>query len=292
MTNESGTSMLDRILNALPTPLRLGYEAYVKSSKDRAFDLAAAIAYYWFFSLFPLFLGVAALSGYFIDSAEAREVIRRMLTEALPGDTSDFVLKNLQAVVRLRGPMGLVSIIALFWSASRAIGAISRAVNFAWGTPAQRFFVFTKIRYFVLTLLAITMILASMAAGAFLEIYVRLDATFLERIMGSEAAARTSGVLTSLIFVFVTVLLLYKAVANEPVRTRQIWPGALVVAVLFELCKTGFVIYLDRLASYSVVYGSLSSIIVLLMWLYLTSYLLIFGAELNVVLARRRQDSS
>ena len=286
MKSDQGETTIDRVLRSLPGPVKLLYRAYEKSSHDRAFDMAASIAYYWFFSIFPLFLGFAALSGYFIDSEESRQVIYSMLTKTLPGGSSDFVLENLEAVVDLRGTMGLVSIATLLWSASRAIGAVSRAVNVAWGTPAERFFVFTKVRYFVLTVLAIVLVVVSMAATAILEIYVQFDASFLERILGSELGARLSGIATSTTLLFVTVLLIYKAVSNEPVRVRQLWPGALVAAILFEVCKAGFVIYLDRVASYSVVYGSLSSIIVLLMWLYLSSYILILGAELNVVRAR------
>ena len=292
MTTDSGESKLHQMLEALPRPLHVLYRTYAKSSEDRAFDLAAAIAYYWFFSIFPLFLGLTALSGYFIDSAEARQAIYSMLTETLPGDTSDFVLENLETVVKLRGPMGFVSIVTLLWSASRAIGAVSRAVNLAWGTPAERFFVFTKLRYFGLTVVAILLILGSMAATAMLEIYVKLDTSFFDRVLGSDIAARIYGIATSTTLIFVTVLLIYKAVANEPVRARQLWRGALLAAVLFEACKAGFVIYLDRLASHSVVYGSLASIIVLLMWLYLSSYILIFGAELNVVLDSSEDDEA
>ena len=79
--------------------------------------------------------------------------------------------------------------------------------------------------------------------------------------------------------------LIYRLAPYVKVRWREVLPGALLAAILFELVKKGFVIYLDRLANFEAVYGSLASIIVAMLWLYLSAQILIYGAEYGIVRA-------
>jgi len=80
--------------------------------------------------------------------------------------------------------------------------------------------------------------------------------------------------------------LIYKLAPYVETRWRQVFPGALLAALLFELVKAAFVFYLDRVAHFEAVYGSLSSMIVMLLWLYLSALILVLGAEYNIVRAK------
>ena len=84
-------------------------------------------------------------------------------------------------------------------------------------------------------------------------------------------------------------LLIYRFMPNTRTYWRYIWPGALVAAVLFELTKNVFIVYLDRVANFENVYGALAPVIVLLMWTYVSSIVLIFGAEISSEYGRLKQ---
>jgi len=84
-------------------------------------------------------------------------------------------------------------------------------------------------------------------------------------------------------------LLIYRYVPNCKTYWRYIWPGALVAAVLFEVAKGLFIWYLDNLASYRQVYGPLTSVMILLLWTYLSSLILILGAEISSEYGRMRR---
>ena len=89
-------------------------------------------------------------------------------------------------------------------------------------------------------------------------------------------------------FAFATFALIYKVTPYVETRWRQVIPGALVGAAVFELVKRAFLFYLGRVADFEAMYGSLSSIIVLLLWLYVSALVLLLGAEYNIVRWRSR----
>lgn len=267
------------------------YRAARKGLKDHGTDLAAAIAFYAFFSIFPLLLGVISVVGYFFESDVAQAQLYGSLNDILPG-SADLVRQNLESVVRVRGPLGLIGVIGLFWSGSAGFGAISRGVNRALGAEGSRPFLLAKVRHFLMTVVVSIFLVLSVSVTAALEIVANLDLEVLARL-GIEPGqiSRFGGSLTGLLFAFLTYALIYKVTPYIKTRWRQVLPGAFLAAIIFELGKRGFLFYLSRLTDFSAVYGSLSSIIVLLLWLYLSALVLIFGAEYNIVRWRARMAS-
>jgi YihY family inner membrane protein len=138
------------------------------------------------------------------------------------------------------------------------------------------------MRYFFMAVAVSLLMIMSISITLALEIV--LESSFLTRF-GLEAVevSRLKSWLLSFLLIFLTFALIYKLAPYLKVRWRQVLPGALLAAALFELVKTAFVLYLDRVANFEAVYGSLSSIIVLLLWLYLSAFILVYGAEYNIV---------
>jgi len=265
----------------LKRELSLLVKTVKEASNDHAKDLAAAIAFWAFFSIFPLLIGILSLAGYFLQSAELQARIYEVVTDMFPGSAS-LVRDNLDAVVQYRGTMSWVGIGGLLWTASKGFGAITRAVNRAIGAKRTDNFLLSKIRSFFMAVAVSVLMIASIAITVALEI--ALDPSFLSRL-GLDAVnlPRLQGWTANIVLVFLIFALIYKLAPYVEVRWRQVLPGALLAAVLFELVKTAFVVYLDRIADFEAVYGSLSSIIVLLLWLYLSAVILIYGAEYSIV---------
>jgi membrane protein len=187
-------------------------------------------------------------------------------------------------VVRVRGTLGVVGIVGLLWSASAGFGAITRAINQTLGAKRSNPFFLSKVRYFLMTVAVSIFLVLSVGVTASLEVLANLDLGALRRL-GVEPGTIESvtGWLTGFAFAFFTFALIYKVTPYVETRWRQVVPGALLGAAVFELGKRGFLFYLGRVANFEAVYGSLSSIIVLLMWLYVSALVLLLGAEYNIV---------
>jgi membrane protein len=95
----------------------------------------------------------------------------------------------------------------------------------------------------------------------------------------NDAKVYLSGRIIAFVLMFTVFLLLYKLVPNIKTYWRNVWLGALLATVLFELARTLFLFYLQNFANYQLIYGSITSIIILLIWIYYSAFILILGAE-------------
>ena len=259
--------------------------------EDDATHMAAGVAYYALFSLFPLVLALVALSGIILGtdsglSASIEDGIRRFFTDNLPG-SEQFVDDNLESLVNVSGALTLVAILGLFWSASAVFGAISRAVNRAWDVQQDRPFYVNKPRQL------------GMAAGVGILFLTSFGVAALVR--ASEGLAGDSGLrtafniasvtflqLSSFVLMLSTFMLIYKFTPNTKTYWGFVWPGALFAAVTFELAKNLFIVYLSAFANFESVYGTLAPVIILLLWAYVSSLILIAGAEMSSEYGRLR----
>lgn len=253
-------------------------------------DLAATIAFWTFFSIFPLLIGVISLAGYFLDSAQMQARINEAIANMFPGSAS-LVRDNIEAVIRLRGAMSWVGVAALLWTAGKGFGAVTRAVNKAIGAKRTHLLFLSRLRYFLMAVVVSILVIAATGITAAIEIV--LDPLLLSRFGIEEfEIPRLEGWTLSIIIVLLIFSLIYKITPYVKVAWGQVVPGSLLAALLFVLCKALFLFYLDRIADFEAVYGSLSSIIVLLLWLYVSSLILVFGAVYNIVRSKVKNSST
>ena len=126
-------------------PVQLTGRVFKEMKDDDATHLAAGVAYYAIFSLFPLLLGFLAISGIVLNSPELQQQFLSFVAANLPG-SEKFIVGNVGEIVRFRGALGVAAILGLFWAASAVFGAISRAVNRAWDVQQDRPFYIAKPR--------------------------------------------------------------------------------------------------------------------------------------------------
>ena len=255
---------------------------------DDASHMAAGVAYYAILSLFPLLVGLIAAFSLFLGTADLREELTEFFGDNLPGTTGeDGVLEeNLDAITSQRGAIGLLSVLGLFWAGSAVFGAISKAVNRAWDIHTDRPFYIAKTRQLVMAVGVGILFLLSVSATTALQILGSLvdQVSFLE-----NAAVNLGTRLLPILFTLAIFLAIYKFMPNTKTYWRYVWPGALLAAVLFELAKSIFVLYLDSFANYELVYGQVGSIIALLAWIYISAFILILGAEFASEYGRMRE---
>lgn len=252
---------------------------------DDASHMAAGVAYYAILSLFPLLLGLIALLGLFLPSEDVQAQLFDFFERNLPG-AIDVLERNIEQVIELRGAIGLVSLVLLFWSASAMFGAVSRAINRAWDIHRDRPFHVRKLRDLAMALGTGALFFLSLGATSVFSILREID------VPGFGIAADVGGRLLGFLLSLAIVLILYKFIPNTKTFWRYVWPGALLAAVLFEIGKALFVLYLERFATYESVYGSVASVIILLVWIYVSAFILILGAELSAEYGRMREGVS
>ncbi len=245
--------------------------------KDGASEVVGAISYYVILSLFPLLLGVISILGFFLPSATIQDQIFKFVEANLPA-ANDILRLNITGIINIRGPLGVVSIVALFWSASAMFSAINRGVNRAWGLNVRHPFVVRKAREVAM----------SLSASVFFYIAVTVAAVLASFDTGGGITGGFLFFLSELLLVFIVFIMVYKTMPQTKTYWRYVWPGALFSTAAFEMARTFLGVYLTKFSHIELVYGSIASIIILLVFAQYVSFILILGAEISSEYSRLR----
>ncbi len=264
--------------------------AAMNFSEDRGTHMAAAIAYYALFSLFPLVTLVVSVFGIVLRDEERRARVVQALVDALPVEAGG-VSDSLFAVAN-RGPtLTLVAAIATLWAASALLSVVrgSLAVAFAADRPIP-----------ALRAKAVDLVLVPFVGAAFL---LSLTVTTSWRVLQGVAEVRLPFLGGRLgwawdlgaealppMMVFFGFLAAYRVLPGRGVPLRYLWGGALLATLGFELVKSGFALYISNFGHYDVVYGSLGGVVALLFWVYLSANMLLLGAEVAAETAHVLRD--
>ena len=274
--------------------VQLVWRALLEMGNDDATHLAAGIAYYSMFSIFPLLLATLAVSGSVLAFGSLQVDFTKFVTDNLPG-SGDIVEQNLDQVIRFRGLLGAVGFVGLIWSASTVFGAVARSVNRAWNIHQDRPFYISKVQHLGMSILIGILFVLSAVATSIIELFAHQSRylgilglnLILNLGLGIIALRLIPWGLSVAIF-----LLIYRVAPNTKTYWKYVWPGAVVAAVLFEICKGAFVWYVENLATHSVIYGSLTSVMALMLWIYLSSLAMILGAEISSEYSRIRMGAA
>ena len=271
-------------------PVQLTFRVFKEMKDDDATHLAAGVAYYAIFSLFPLLLGFLAISGIVLNSPELQREFLNFVADNLPGSES-FVVGNVGEIVRFRGALGLAAIVGLFWAASAVFGAIARAVNRAWDIQRDRPFYIAKPRQIGMAFGVGFLFLLSISASSAIQFLISQDLGIPGQEMFLDVGyLHLAWRAIPWVMSFSIFLLIYRFLPNCKTYWRYVWLGAAISAGLFEVGKNLFVWYLGSFANYDQVYGPVASVMIFLLWAYLSSLVLILGAEISSEYERMRHS--
>jgi membrane protein len=269
-------TVVDRVLWTATT-------AYSQYNADRCRQIAAAISYHVLFALVPFFTLVGTIAALFLDDPERRRdfteyLVRRFPLTAQAGVDIGRILSDLPTPASL---IGVLSIVALVWSASGMTAPVRVGVTAAFDHGLTRPYFHSKLVDVLLVLAVGCFFVLSFA----LSLVVNAIEQWSERVAGPLAAAGfgRGSVLAYVVPVmlgFAVLLALYRLVPWTRLPFRQLWIGALFAAVASEAIKIGFSYYLVRIARYDVLYGSLGAVFAFLLVVYLQAAVLLLGAEL------------
>lgn len=229
--------------------------------------------------------------GYMAQEGTAfREKLLSYLAAIMPGSAIALVRTTLDEISVSSGS-GKVSfgLLAAFWAASNGMGAISDTLNTAYNVKERRPWWKVRLICICLTVAVAILILAALA----IVLYGGTIGEALAATYGFGNLFTTVWTIVqwpiALVFVLTTFNLIYNFAPNLSSRARSwITPGAFVGVVLWLLVSFGFRAYLSFFDSYSVTYGSLGAVIVLMLWFYLTGVAILIGGEVNSELSREK----
>jgi membrane protein len=263
----------------------------VYNSDDLTF--AASIAYYSLLSLFPFFLLLLSLVAGVTTSEIDRQEVLGFVLRYFPRQF-DFVTLQLNAMQADRVQLGIAGSVLMVWAAMGVFGAITSAVNHAWGVDKQPSYFKHKMISFLMLVVASLLLMAALVLVSAVNV---VEARWFEAVLERHAPLRAlQGFAvkwaSTFAFIFVVGLIFY-FVPNAKVRFRDVWVGAVVTGLAWRGALAGFSWYVRDLSRFDKIHGSVAAVVVFLLWIYTSAVILLYGCEVtaaNARLRRRRPD--
>ena len=273
---------------AWPTVLKRTFKEF---KADNLTDLAAALTYYGVLAIFPMLIVLVSILG-LIGNSVTQPLIDN-LGKVAPGAAKQIFTSAIQNIQSNQGTAGVLVVVGLagaLWSASGYVGAFMRASNVIWdveeGRPVWKT-IPVRLGVTIVTLLLLT-------AGAIAVTFTGGLARQVGNIVGVGSTAVQIWDIAKwpvlIILVAVMLAILYYAAPNvKQPGFHWVTPGGLLAVLLWIVVSALFALYVASFSSYNKTYGALASVIVFLVWLWITNTVILLGAELNAELERARQ---
>lgn len=277
---------IDRRLAHVPTVLWIAFRQF---TSNRSVEAAASIAYFFLFSLFPLLIVLVVVGSFFLEEEAIRHELINGLYAVIPTAT-DFIQQNVDVVIASRRPAGITAIVGLIWAGTGAFNVLARNINRAWQPVSPR-----GILYARLVALAMVILLAIiMFIGLFFSTAISLIPPVANLLHYSSTQRPALVYLRNLVFPSLLAWLLFSSLYRWIPRADVHWHDALwggLVAMLgWRLVVTVFSWYLTSgLLKFQVIYGSLGAVVALLLWVYISSLFVLFGAHVSASIAFLRR---
>jgi len=264
------------------------WRALVRLVNSNDITHAAAIAYYALLSLFPFLLLVISMLGSVTADDADRLAVLSFVFRYFPTQF-DFVNSQLDAFRQTRVQLGVAGGLALIWASLGVFGAVTSAVNDAWGVEKQRSFLRHRmVSFLMLVAGGGVMILGLLFVGAVQVAQASWFGVMLARFRWLENLQTLTFTYSATILLILAVGLVFYFIPNAKTRFRDVWVGAVLTGILWRIAFDGFSWYIGR-SGLNFIHGSIAAVVVFLLWVYVSSVILMYGVEFTAAYARLRR---
>lgn len=259
--------------------------------EDNCIHWAASLSFYTFFSLIPILFLMVSVIGFVLGSeTELLEKVIALVKEGIPF-LSDSIISNLYGLIERRKVYSWFSVFAIIWCAEFVLKAIRDAMIPIFGIVEKRGLILNMLLSWGVFLVATVVVIFS--------ITVTMVLGFLETTMIPVFGVNVSNFLIQSVTVkyflplFVMIMatsVVLKMLAGNKIKFSDALWGGFVFAILWELAKNIFAWYVTNLASYNKIYGSLGTLMILLIWIFYSFNIFLFGAELSHAVSMKRKN--
>lgn len=260
---------------------QVAVRGWKEASADQVPLLAAGVAFFGFLALFPALIAVTLVYGLVADPGTISEQFGPLLA-SLPGDARSLVETQLQQLASAPAQglgWGLaLSLVVAIWSASGGVGNLVTVINIAYDEERNRGFAKEKLLVLGLTIAAIVFLVVLISLVAVVPVafqVVGLDG-------GWRWLAEAVRWVLIVVLVMVALAVLYRVAPDRDApKFRWVTVGAAIATLLWLVASIGFSLYVSLFGNYARTYGALAGVVIMLLWLWLTSYAVLLGAEIN-----------
>lgn len=277
------------------TVRELARRVFIQIQQDEVFGRAAQLSYYFLFALFPLLLFLTALLGYFTEvGAKLRAYFLDYLGTVAPPTAYELIATTIDEISRTKsgGKISFGLLVAL-WASSNGMVAVITSLNAVYNVDERRVWWKRRLVSIWLTTAFATLILTALALLLYGgEIAEHVAARYgLGKVF--TVTWRVAQWFAALGFVLLSFGLIYNLAPNlKERRWRWLTPGAALGAALWLSVSFVLRLYLDYFDSYSVTYGSLGAVIILMLWFYLTGASILIGGEVDSEIMKHHREGA
>ncbi|GEK53838.1 YihY/virulence factor BrkB family protein [Pseudoalteromonas espejiana] len=254
---------------------------FKQMSQDNLSLVAAGVAFYALLAIFPAIAAMVSVYAYFSSPTDISEHLSKIVT-LLPQSTSDLILSQVSSLAQTSNASlslsAIGTLILTIWSSSKGSQALITACNISYHEYEKRSFFHAQLVRFLFSVGAILVAIFALLIIGILPIVLNLVG-LKESI--DLLIKLISWPLLAFMFNFALVLLYRYAPHRKPAKWRWITLGSCIATVLWILASIGFSFYVSHFASYNETYGSLGGVVIMLMWLYISAYIITLGAVIN-----------
>ncbi len=267
--------------------------AWAEVGKDHVSLVSAGVAFYGLLAIFPAITAILAISGLILEPDQVTGQFQTFAA-VLPQEAAEIILDQAKEVAGSESAgLGLAALLALaiaLYSASKGTGSLIESLNIAYDEAETRGFVRLTITKLALTVFLVLGLIGAICATLVLPglfSIIDLGAT-TEFLIGLARWA------VLLAFTVAGIAVVYRyAPDRDAAQWRWLTPGAIIACLLWIAASVGFSIYVENFASYNESFGALSGVIILLMWLWMSAFVILLGAEINAEAeAQTRADTT
>lgn len=254
--------------------------------KDDASGLSAQLSYYFMLSLFPMLLfllSIVPVVG--VKQSTIRDIIKDHVPPAYASQVADIIGDIMS---NASGSILSVGLILALWSASNGMTALMNSFNVAYDVEDSRNFIVSKLFSVLFTLAMIIVMPVALVLPTFGQQIG--DLLFGPLGLGEQVkwVFDTIRYVLPVIVVLIAFMVLYTLAPNVKIKLMSVIPGAIFATIVFLAGSYLFGIYISNFSNYSKTYGSIAGIIILMLWLYITGFIIIIGAEINAIFHQRK----
>jgi membrane protein len=235
-------------------------------------------------------LALVAVGGYFLQQPKVYGEVVSVLSRFFPTSYT-FISDNLQNIIKARGALGAIGIIGAIWSGTNVFSVLSNNIDQAWKDAEKRNLLQSRLVALGMAGVLAVLLVLSIAGSTMVNVLSTIQVPLLQRLsVHSTPLWMAASTVIPWMLTFLLFLALYWWVPTAKVKFSAAFWAALVVTVAWEVASALFADYVSSgLARYQVVYGSLGSVAALMFWIYISSWIILFGAHLSAAIAQRRR---
>jgi len=259
------------------------YETFIHVLyKDNCSLMAGAISFFAIISFIPLLLLWVAVLGYILHSSDqAGWSLFGLFTESMPVSTIE-IFRVLRGVVDKREVFGLIGILGLIWAASRIFFAVENSMNLVWRVNQKRPYWRSRGLALILVPLTVLMMFISLVLTSVYTTAQRVVIPYVNfSLADSSLITQFFSLFLPLLTGFIFFFLIYKFIPFRRISSLYAAVGAVFASVMWEITKFIFDFYILNFAQYRRIYGPLAVIVITFLWIYVSAFILLVGAEIG-----------